>query len=374
MLLCMLCALCITAPASASRTLIQELDADRIALLNAGTIFNLVKFTEWPGDRFDDDQSPIVIGFLGSDPRLFAYLDSVVRGQRAHGRAIVLRQIGFPPARPRMTRPDPQAMQEFFTRLRATHVLIIARTEQERLHTVLSGLDDADVLTVSDMPRFAELGGMIGLTVRERRIAFDANPGEIRRTNVAVAARVLQLARVVETNEPPERTADAKAHLIVELVRLTHWPQEAFEDARSPIVIGFLGRDAMVRVLGARVNAANVQGRQVRLQQLHFPPQEERAEPGALNEFAAKLREMHMLVIAARTEQERFQRVLAFVQDSDVLTVSDIPAFTEQGGMIGITVQPNRVAVEVNSEAIEQTRLSISPRASDLWRPVARYR
>ena len=43
-----------------------------------------------------------------------------------------------------------------------------------------------------------------------------------------------------------------------------------------------------------------------------------------------------------------------------VLTVSDIPAFVESGGVIGLTVSDNKVAFEVNLEAAQQADLKIS--------------
>ena len=72
---------------------------------------------------------------------------------------------------------------------------------KEMVKQIIALLQGAAVLTVSDAPRFAERGGMLGLVVREGRLAFDANAEAIRQTRLKVSSKVLRLARIVETTE-----------------------------------------------------------------------------------------------------------------------------------------------------------------------------
>jgi hypothetical protein len=52
---------------------------------------------------------------------------------------------------------------------------------------------------VSDIEEFAASGGMLGLTIRERRIAFDANEDAVREAGLRVSSQVLRLARTVRS-------------------------------------------------------------------------------------------------------------------------------------------------------------------------------
>jgi hypothetical protein len=68
---------------------------------------------------------------------------------------------------------------------------------------LIEALEAKGVLTVGDLPGFAEAGGMIGLRLDDNRVVFDANPVVIRRSRVRVSARVLQLATIVGAGPYP---------------------------------------------------------------------------------------------------------------------------------------------------------------------------
>jgi hypothetical protein len=92
-------------------------------------------------------------------------------------------------------------MSSFCARLRGSHAVYVATLDHPRRRSILTCLERADVLTVSDQPDFAADGGMLGLVLQETRIVFDANPAAIKETRVSVSSKVLRLARIVETRE-----------------------------------------------------------------------------------------------------------------------------------------------------------------------------
>ena len=66
------------------------------------------------------------------------------------------------------------------------------------------------------------------------------------------------------------------------------------------------------------------------------------------------------ILYIGRSENYRLRQVLAAVRDSPLLTVSDIPEFSDKGGMIEFVLQGGRVRFEVNLAPAEQAGLSMS--------------
>jgi len=60
------------------------------------------------------------------------------------------------------------------------------------------------------------------------------------------------------------------------------------------------------------------------------------------------------------SENDQLKTVLATVEKTSALTVSDIPKFTKQGGMIEFVLDGNRVRFEVNLTAAQHAGLNLS--------------
>lgn len=77
------------------------------------------------------------------------------------------------------------------------HLLVIGRAESARLPEILRAVSGAGVLTVSDIPRFARGGGMIGFLTEGGRVRIEVNPGTAAAAGLKVSAKLLEVARVV---------------------------------------------------------------------------------------------------------------------------------------------------------------------------------
>jgi hypothetical protein len=66
------------------------------------------------------------------------------------------------------------------------------------------------------------------------------------------------------------------------------------------------------------------------------------------------------ILFISSSEQSRLKEILAAVDDTSVLTVSDMPQFTRRGGMIQFVVEANRVRFEVNLTSAERAGLTLS--------------
>jgi hypothetical protein len=162
------------------------------AELKAAYLVNFLRYTEWPANSFPDSETPIRVVVIGDDDVADALLEIAARSAAIGGRPIEVRSPRLPGRR---LRESDAVLEE----LRTAHAIYVAEPDDDRAVALLEAVGGYDVLTVGGSPTFATLGGMIGLREEGRRIAFDANPHAIRQTRLRVSARVLQLARVVET-------------------------------------------------------------------------------------------------------------------------------------------------------------------------------
>ena len=108
-------------------------------------------------------------------------LDSTVAGETIDGKAIKISRVS--------------STQE------AAHckVLFVASSEEGRLGAIFLATQRLNVLTVSDLPRFAERGGMIGLVRQQGRIRFEVNRMATEKANLVLSSELLKLAtRVIE--------------------------------------------------------------------------------------------------------------------------------------------------------------------------------
>jgi hypothetical protein len=83
------------------------------------------------------------------------------------------------------------------------HILFISASEDGRLEEVLGTLGRAAVLTVSDMPRFTERGGMIQFTLQRKRVRFEVNLGVSADAGLLLSSDLLKLAIRVKTKDHP---------------------------------------------------------------------------------------------------------------------------------------------------------------------------
>ncbi len=181
----------------------ETIDPAKYAKVKAAMILNFVRYTTWPADRFEDNDdglAPVVITLLGED-EMEDDLHDLMHEEKARGRRIEVRRVKRPEPDPRTRKVDKEKMDEFYASLRESHLLFIARSEEKRYLDVLEAIAEDNVLTTSDIQDFAREGGMLGLAVRQGRVAFDANAEVIERSDLEVSSKLLRLANIVKTKE-----------------------------------------------------------------------------------------------------------------------------------------------------------------------------
>ena len=79
------------------------------------------------------------------------------------------------------------------------HLLFISGSEKNNIRNVLASIKNHNILTVSDMDRFAQQGGMIGLVNIEGKISFEVNIDTVQHSRLKFSSQLLKLAKIVHT-------------------------------------------------------------------------------------------------------------------------------------------------------------------------------
>ena len=74
-------------------------------------------------------------------------------------------------------------------------MLFIASSERYHLQALLSEAHRQGIITIGDMRDFARLGGMVGLSTIDNRVAFDLNLSAAGKASISFSSHVLKLAR-----------------------------------------------------------------------------------------------------------------------------------------------------------------------------------
>jgi hypothetical protein len=143
--------------------------------IKAAFIFNFARFVEWPPQAFNGAKSPFIIGILGDNP-FHDDLEQTVRDKTVDD--------------------HPFVVKEFRSPADATncHILFISTSEKPRLAQILKYLRGASVLTVGEMDRFTESGGMINFIVEGTKIRFRINKEAATNAGLKISSKLLNLA------------------------------------------------------------------------------------------------------------------------------------------------------------------------------------
>lgn len=152
--------------------------------VKAAYLFNFGKFVHW------QPQAPASATFdicvVGKNP-FGSTLANTVAGEKIDGKSIVVRNIS--------NVSDAARCQ----------ILFVSASEEKRLKSILGTARQPNVLTVSDIPGFAQHGGMIELVSQEDRIRFEVNVAAIGDAGLAVSSELLKVAvKVIGSNQAKE--------------------------------------------------------------------------------------------------------------------------------------------------------------------------
>jgi hypothetical protein len=146
------------------------------AEVKATYLFQFGRFVRWPAGAMADG-APFTVCVLGRDP-FGAVLDQTMAEETVGGRNIAVKRLA--------------GLDEG----RGCQIVFVSADEEPRLGAILDTLGRSSILTVSDMRRFSERGGMVEFVSVDNRIRFEIN---LQATEAAQLSPSSELLRVAAT-------------------------------------------------------------------------------------------------------------------------------------------------------------------------------
>ncbi|HLA39554.1 MAG TPA: YfiR family protein [Candidatus Glassbacteria bacterium] len=144
--------------------------------LKAAFIYNFVQFTTWPSGLLAQAEA-LNICVRPDAPVALAL--ATLSGKTVHGVPLAVTAV----------------TEE---RLPSCHVLFVEAADIALLKKVSDVAAPLPILTLADLPDASSAEPMIRLWLEGRKIVFDVNASEARRSRLAISSRVLALARSVK--------------------------------------------------------------------------------------------------------------------------------------------------------------------------------
>lgn len=145
-------------------------EAEDETTVKLGYYYNFTKFVEWPTAL----EEPVMLCVLG---------DGVVKPAAAIMEGKQLKQHPIVVA-------DAKRVAGF----KGCQAIFIGATESWRIDALIRELKDRPILTVSDVDKFAERGGMIGLVRDEGKVRFEINLDAVQKAGLKLGSQVAKLA------------------------------------------------------------------------------------------------------------------------------------------------------------------------------------
>jgi hypothetical protein len=147
--------------------------------IESAFIYNFARFVDWPPQAFSDASSPMVIGILGKN-KFGTDLAQTISGKMIAG--------------------HPLQFKECDSLADAAHcqILFISDSEKSRLSKIISSLNRASILTVSETDNFIAAGGMINLRIVDDKMRFDINNSAAKSARLSISSKLLNLALSVK--------------------------------------------------------------------------------------------------------------------------------------------------------------------------------
>lgn len=139
-------------------------------------LMNFGRFIDWPETAFTGADSDLNVCVLGEN-QLGRSLDQIINGKRAGDRTMTVKEL-----------PGSDVAGA-----KTCHIVWVSASESGRAGEVTTALEGTNTLTVSEIDRFPESGGMIGLAgERGDKIAIRMNRAKIESAGLNVREQLMR--------------------------------------------------------------------------------------------------------------------------------------------------------------------------------------
>ena len=169
----LLCPLCLIG----STGILRAQEVSQEYRLKAAFLVNFSRFISWPEQAFSQKQQGLNICVVGKNP--FGTTLDAVENKDINGHAISV------------------VYADSLRNLQQCHLLFVDSSEKNDLGSLFSHLNHSPVVTVSDIPGFADAGGSIEFVIKGERLSFIINNSEMKQHGIQAGASMLDLAASV---------------------------------------------------------------------------------------------------------------------------------------------------------------------------------
>jgi YfiR/HmsC-like len=140
---------------------------------------------------------------------------------------------------------------------------------------------------------------------------------------------------------------EVKAAFLFNFTRFVDWMPSS---RNAPFCIGVYGADPFHGALEEVVKGRSMGGRAIAVK--HFKPEEDPADCE--------------IVFISVVDPRKVAKILIQLKDAPILTVGDAPGFCAMGGVIGFSVEDNKVKLQINPGAALRAHLQVSSKLLSL--------
>ena len=145
--------------------------------LKTAFLYNFILFTLWPNESGPDSNPYINVCTIGQDA--FGPVLEQIQGRKIREKRLFLRR------------------EISLDQVRDCHLLYISANESENLARIREQLQDASVLTVSDLNPASTERTIINMSIDNKRLVFDIDMMAAKQARLAMSSKLLRLARRV---------------------------------------------------------------------------------------------------------------------------------------------------------------------------------
>jgi len=157
---------------------------------------------------------------------------------------------------------------------------------------------------------------------------------------------LISLNTCVLAQSAPPSEYEIKAACLYNFAKLIEWPENAFENDDIPFFIGVLGEDPFGGALERVIQDRTIGERKIAI----------RRSSGHAS---------CQLLFISSSESENISSVLKTIEGRHVVTVGEFDDFVDQGGVIELFIEDNKVRFSVNVDAAKRAGVTMD---SDLLR------
>lgn len=177
------------------------------------------------------------------------------------------------------------------------------------------------------------------------RVQGDANfPFLAPKFFLAITVVAIFVLSSLPAHAQVSREYQLKAVFLYNFAQFTEWPESAFANPKSPIIIGIIGPDPFGSSLESTVHGETIQGHPLVIE--HYLR-------------VADIKTCHILFIT-QPEIRHMDEIVKSVKGKPVLTVTDSDNAASAAAIIRFNLQNNRVHFRINVEAARLANVSLS--------------